>query len=67
MSAWNTYIASGASALSATPITQQLCEVWNPNSQAVQEFGPTPTATGVAAIIDAIGQLESAVVDLQGG
>lgn len=51
--------------MNGTPITQQLCQTW-PVNQATTEFGPTPTATGVAALVNAIAALEAAVIALQG-
>jgi hypothetical protein len=59
---FSSYVTNGASGL--PPITAALCRTWNANSQAVAEYGPTPTATGVSAVIDAVYALETAVATL---
>jgi hypothetical protein len=60
---FQTYIAGG----SLPPITAAACSAWaGANETDAVVLGPTPSATGVAAILDAIHSLETAVVALQG-
>lgn len=63
---FDTYLTNGTSGLN--PITAQLCQAWSSlNKTDAAVTGPTPSAKGIAALIDAVAALEAAVVALQGG
>jgi hypothetical protein len=50
------------------PITEAACSAWdNVNRNDAMVVGPTPSAAGIATILDAVHALETAVIALQGG